>query len=79
VVEEDALELFKKYDDCDKWIKNFDVYEKGLDLDTDNQKEKLDELYNYIENKYHRLDHVIICAAQTIRVREKERIKTKTI
>lgn len=70
-----ATELFKEYDDYNDWKSNFDIYENGLDLDCDNLEEKFQVLSEYILNKYQKLDNLIICAAQTIRVREKEKDK----
>ena len=43
-----------------------------------NQKERIAEYTEYIKNKNNRLDNIIVCAVQTIRVREKETEKVKT-
>ena len=72
---EKASDLFKEYDDFNEWCMNFDIYENGLDLDSDNLQEKFGSLSTYILERYHKLDNLIICAAQTIRVREKEKNK----
>lgn len=72
---EKATNLFMEYDDYKKWSDNFDIYQNGLDLDSNDLEEKIKELSEYISNKYNKLDNLIICAAQTIRVREKDKEK----
>ncbi|KAK8842953.1 hypothetical protein M9Y10_025819 [Tritrichomonas musculus] len=70
---ERATNLFSEYEDFEKWNNNFDVYSNGLDLDTTDLESKCKALSEYILNKYKKLDNLIICAAQTIRVREKDK------
>jgi NAD(P)-dependent dehydrogenase (short-subunit alcohol dehydrogenase family) len=63
---------YKKDENNLKWLQNLDIYPKPLDFDCYNLQEKINELYNYIDNKYGRLDILINNSAQTIRSREKE-------
>lgn len=70
---EKATNLFQEYEDFQNWKDNFDIYSNGLDLDSDNLENTLKVLSDYISTKYHKLDNLIICAAQTIRVREKDK------
>jgi NAD(P)-dependent dehydrogenase (short-subunit alcohol dehydrogenase family) len=71
-----TLALFQQYDDSSNWIHNLDIYSEGLDLDCPNLTEVFDAFVNYLSNKYNHVTNFIFCAAQTIRVREKERSKT---
>lgn len=68
---ESAMELFRKYEDSSKWIHNLQTI--ALDLDIPNMQEEFSQLREKIQNKEGRLDALIFCAAQTIRVREKQR------
>lgn len=70
---EKAAPLFEGYADYKEWSDKFDIYNKGLDLDTEGLSDKFNDLAEYIQKKYNKLDNLIICAAQTIRVREKEK------
>lgn len=74
---EDTYNLFKNYEDSEKFINRLDLYEKGLDLDTEDQETVFQELRDYIQQKYGRLDALVFCAAQTIRVREKDRDRVR--
>jgi NAD(P)-dependent dehydrogenase (short-subunit alcohol dehydrogenase family) len=68
-----ALELFKNYVDYEKWSHLIDFYDVPLDLDTPEIKINVNKLCEFIEAKYGRLDILVNCAAQTIRVREKNK------
>lgn len=68
---------YKKDKENLKWLQNLDIYPKPLDFDCHNLQEKINELYNYIDNKYGKLDILINNSAQTIRSREKFMKKTK--
>lgn len=70
---EKATNLFQEYEDYNQWKNKFDIYKKGLDLDSNQLENKIKELTKYISNQYNKLDNLIICAAQTIRVREKDK------
>ncbi|KAL7713137.1 Short-chain dehydrogenase [Entamoeba marina] len=70
-----TINLFSQYPDYEKWKTNLIIYEDGLDLDTSNLETEFEKLKLYILNTFGRLDNLIFCAAQTIRVREKERSK----
>lgn len=70
---EKMTSLFKDYDDYQKWRQNLIVYKDGLDLDSNDLSRKFKGLSDFIMNKFHKLDNLIICAAQTIRVREKSK------
>ncbi|ELP84528.1 short-chain dehydrogenase, putative [Entamoeba invadens IP1] len=70
---EETLKLFSQYHDYETWKDNLDIYSQGLDLDTDNQSVVFAAFAKYLQEKYGHLDNMIFCAAQTIRVREKER------
>jgi NAD(P)-dependent dehydrogenase (short-subunit alcohol dehydrogenase family) len=71
-----TLDLFRQYDDSAQWINNLDIYAKGLDLDCPNLTEVFDSFVGYLSNKYGNVTNFVFCAAQTIRVREKERSET---
>ncbi|KAL7713220.1 Short chain dehydrogenase family protein [Entamoeba marina] len=70
-----TINLFSQYPDYEKWKTNLIIYEDGLDLDTSNLETELEKLKLYILNTFGRLDNLIFCAAQTIRVREKKDLK----
>ena len=74
---QETLQLFSQYEDFNSFKDRLVLYEKGLDLDTPNMEHDFTELRNFIDQKYGVLHHMIFCAAQTIRVREKERDKVK--
>lgn len=66
--------LYNIYEIYDKKLtNNFVPYPYKLDLDTINIEESINNLYNYIKNKYGKLDILINSAAQTIRMREKNK------
>jgi len=69
---ESARKMFENYEDCKEWRERLDIYE-DLDLDVKNMKEVFEKLREYISMKYGVLDIFIFCAAQTIRVREKQK------
>jgi len=54
--------------------KNLVIYNHSLDLDSNNIKEHIIQLYNFIDNKFGKLDILINSAAQTIRSREKNKV-----
>lgn len=68
---------YKKDKENLKWLQNLDIYPKSLDFDSHNLQEKIDDLYDYIDNKYGELDILINNSAQTIRSREKMMKKPK--
>ena len=74
---QETVELFTQYDDYNSFKDRLILYEKGLDLDTPNMEEKFTELRQFIHDKFGVIHYLIFCAAQTIRVREKERQKVK--
>ena len=73
----ETKELFSQYDDYETFKNRLILYEKGLDLDTPNMEKEFTALRDFIQQKYGVLHNMIFCAAQTIRVREKEREKVK--
>ncbi|KAH0787655.1 putative oxidoreductase [Histomonas meleagridis] len=73
-----TYELFKGYEDSQEWLHRLEIYDKGLDLDNSNLKSLFEEFKRFIENKHESVTNVIFCAAQTIRVREKQRDEVKS-
>ncbi|EDR21574.1 hypothetical protein EDI_284920 [Entamoeba dispar SAW760] len=74
---EDTKILFSQYEDYEIFKDRLIIYNKGLDLDTNHLENNFRDLKEFIEQKYGHLNHFIFCAAQTIRVREKERNRVK--
>lgn len=70
-----AIRLYSTYDDFDKW-KNRIFF---IELNLLNIDEKIDNLFNIINEKFGKLNILINNAAQTIRVREQEREKGEMI
>ena len=66
-----AFTTYREYSDYDSWQDRLDVYPKPVDLDNDDLDTMLKEMRDYIFEKYGRLDILVNCAAQTIRIREK--------
>ena len=71
----ETIELFKGYEDSSNWIHNLEIYEKGLDLDSPDLKSIFEEFKSWIEERHQSITNLIFCAAQTIRVREKDKEK----
>lgn len=72
---QETRQLFAKYEDYENFKDNLILYEKPFDLDNENVEAMFEELKTFIEEKYGKLNNLVFCAAQTIRVREKEREK----
>ncbi|QKF94847.1 short-chain dehydrogenase/reductase SDR [Fadolivirus algeromassiliense] len=68
-----ALSFYEKYSDFNEWKDRFIVYPEPVDFDNPEMINILKQLHNFIFEKYGRLDILINCAAQTIRIREKEK------
>jgi NAD(P)-dependent dehydrogenase (short-subunit alcohol dehydrogenase family) len=62
---------YKEYSDYGEWADLIDIYPGYVDLDHNNLTRILEEMKEYIDHKYGKLDVIVNCAAQTIRVREK--------
>ncbi|GAB1224312.1 hypothetical protein ENUP19_0188G0023 [Entamoeba nuttalli] len=74
---EDTKILFSQYEDYEIFKDRLIIYNKGLDLDNNHLENDFKNLKSFIEQQYGHLNHFIFCAAQTIRVREKERNRVK--
>jgi NAD(P)-dependent dehydrogenase (short-subunit alcohol dehydrogenase family) len=73
---EKAVELFQAYD-TDKmgwsqWTDRLIIYSESLDFDVPDIKLCVGRLHDFILSKFGRVDILVICAAQTIRCREKD-------
>jgi NAD(P)-dependent dehydrogenase (short-subunit alcohol dehydrogenase family) len=66
-----ALKLYSDYDDYDEWKSLLDIYPESLDFDNNDIKINVEKLRDYVDTKYHKIDILINCAAQTIRARDK--------
>lgn len=64
---EKAVEIYNQYYDYEKWKDNLVILK--LDLDTNNMEENINIMLENIKEKV--IDILVICAAQTIRCREK--------
>lgn len=73
-----ALELFQKYTHWDTWKDNLHFYPKSFDLDTTDIQKTTEGLAEYVRSVSESLDILVNCAAQTIRVREKEKTFNNT-
>jgi NAD(P)-dependent dehydrogenase (short-subunit alcohol dehydrogenase family) len=69
----EATELFSKYSDYAEWAHRLHFYPYSLDLDKHNIHSSVDNLAKWLDVNYKKLDILVNCAAQTIRVREKHR------
>jgi len=65
---EKAMPMFEKYSDHDMWKDRLHIY--SIDFDNVDIQLQMQLLYEYVV-KYEKLDVLVNCAAQTIRVREK--------
>ena len=68
-----AMEIYEKYSDFNEWKDSLIIYPKSIDFDKPDMIQMIAELYNFIDQEYGKLDVLVNCAAQTIRVREKEK------
>lgn len=71
----EAMNLYEKYSDFEKWKNNLTIYPESFDLDVSNIAEKSQILCDFAREKFGKLDILVNCAAQTIRVREKKIVK----
>lgn len=67
----EAMKLFEQYSDYEQWKTRLNFYPHGLDFDKPDLLDDLITLESTLRNDFGRLDILINCAAQTIRVREK--------
>jgi NAD(P)-dependent dehydrogenase (short-subunit alcohol dehydrogenase family) len=81
---EKALELYKKYKNYPEWSSRLTIYPNSLDLDTPDIQSEINKLVSFINKPTesvlenhgsdftnHPLNGLIICAAQTIRAKDK--------
>jgi len=70
---ETALNLFKEYPEFKEWQSRLFFYPESFDLDVNNIKTIVADLNHYISSRFGKLDILVNSAAQTIRVREKNK------
>lgn len=68
-----AINMYQKYKDYDIFKHNLIIYHESIDFDNDNITNLVTNLVNYIQDNFNQLNILINCAAQTIRVREKNK------
>lgn len=66
-----AKQLFSGYHDADDILQRLFIYPHALNLDTNNIALEIGNVVTFVETQFGVLDNLVICAAQTIRVREK--------
>ena len=69
----EAMQLFERYSDFELWKKRINFYPNSMDLDKLDLIKDIKELENWLRTHFGRLDILVNCAAQTIRVREKNK------
>lgn len=68
-----AIKMYEQYEDYSRFKDNLIIYHESIDFDNDNIVHLVVNLVNFIQGNFMRLNILINCAAQTIRVREKNK------
>lgn len=76
----EAVKLFASYSEWEKgWIDRLHFYPESFDLNTGNISGLSRELGTWMSASFSKIDIFIVCAAQTIRVREKRDVRENDI
>ncbi|KAK9832166.1 hypothetical protein WJX74_001223 [Apatococcus lobatus] len=68
---QDAIALYQRYKEWPAWQSKLSIYPECFDLDIPSISEAAARLSQFAADKFGKLDILVNCAAQTIRVREK--------